>query len=206
MQVMLIRHGQTAGNARRRYIGRTDEPLSPEGIALSEAAGRDPALREVYVTPLLRTRQTAAILFPNARQIIVDGLREMDFGDFENRSAEEMRDDAAYRAWVDGGCLAPCPHGEGRAEFSARVCAAFLDVMEYANTHDGENIAFVVHGGTIMAILEQFARPHGDYYSYGVPNCQGYRCRLCRPDRGEEPPLILKELTFVRTIGQGNCF
>lgn len=47
MQVMLIRHGQTAGNAQRRYIGRTDEPLSPEGIALSEAAGRDPALREV---------------------------------------------------------------------------------------------------------------------------------------------------------------
>ena len=55
MQVMLIRHSKTAGNAQRRYIGRTDEPLSAEGIALAETVGQDLTLQKVYVTPLIAT-------------------------------------------------------------------------------------------------------------------------------------------------------
>ena len=31
MQALLIRHGKTPGNEERRYIGRTDEPLSARG-------------------------------------------------------------------------------------------------------------------------------------------------------------------------------
>lgn len=33
MKLIFIRHGKTAGNLERRYIGRTDEPLCDEGIA-----------------------------------------------------------------------------------------------------------------------------------------------------------------------------
>lgn len=178
MQVTLIRHGMTAGNALRRYLGRTDLPLSEEGIALVKAAGCDPDVRTVYVTPLQRTQQTAAILFPNARQITVDGLREMEFGDFENRSAAEMADDPAYRAWVDSDCLAPCPNGESRAEFCARVCAAFESVVRAAAAQGEETVAFVVHNGTVMAAMERFARPQKDYYSYSVKNGQGFCCRV----------------------------
>lgn len=178
MQVTLIRHSKTPGNAELRYNGRTDEPLSPEGVALAEAAGGDPGVRTVYVTPLQRTKQTAAILFPKAEQIIVDDLREMDFGDFEGRSYAEMEHDEAYRSWVESGCLAPCPNGEGRVDFSARVCAAFEGVVRKAAERGEDSLIFVVHGGTIMAIMERFARPHQDYYSYSVKNCQGYRCRV----------------------------
>ena len=100
MQVILIRHGMTEGNELRRYIGRTDEPLSEKGAAQAGAAGRDPELEAVYVTALRRTGQTARLLFPNARQTVVAGLEEMDFGEFENRSARDMEGDSAYRAWV----------------------------------------------------------------------------------------------------------
>lgn len=192
MQVILIRHSKTAGNELRRYIGRTDEPLSPAGVALAQSRGQDASVEKVYVTPLLRTRQTAEILFPNARQIVVEGLREMDFGTFENRSAEEMEHDDAYRAWVDGGCIAPCPDGEGREAFSRRVCAAFADVLAHER---GEKAVFVVHGGTIMAVMERFARPKRGYYDYGAANCRGYTCLCSRPE-GEEQPLLL---TNVRT-------
>lgn len=177
MQVTLIRHGQTAGNTALRYIGRTDEPLCAEGIAHARTAGGDNGLKTVYVSPLRRTQQTAAILFPNAEQIVVDGLREMDFGDFEGRSFSDMEHDEAYRAWVEGGCLAPCPNGEGRGAFSARVCAAFARVLAEAAGRGENELTFVVHGGTIMAVLERFALPRQDYYSYAVKNCQGYRCR-----------------------------
>lgn len=178
MQVTLIRHGKTAGNAELRYIGSTDEPLSSEGIALVGQAGADPDVRTVYVSPLRRTQQTAAILFPNARQIIVDDLREMDFGDFEGRSFSEMEHDAAYIAWVESSCLAPCPNGESRSAFSERVCTAFVNVIADAAAQGEETVVFVVHGGTIMAVMERFAIPKEDYYSYSVKNCQGYRCLI----------------------------
>ena len=178
MQVILIRHSKTPGNAELRYNGRTDEPLSNEGIALAEQADGDSNVETVYVTPLQRTKQTAAILFPEAKQVVVDDLREMDFGDFEGRSYTEMEHDEAYRGWVESGCLAPCPNGEGRPEFSERVCTAFAAIVQDALQRREESLAFVVHGGTIMAIMERFARPKQDYYSYSVKNCQGYRCRV----------------------------
>ena len=178
MQVTLIRHSKTPGNAELRYNGRTDEPLSSEGIALAERVGADLDVKTVYVTPLQRTQQTAAILFPEAEQIVVDDLREMDFGDFEGRSYTEMENDKAYRDWVEGGCLAPCPNGEGRAEFSERVCSAFERVVRAAARRGEETLTFVVHGGTVMAVMERFARPQRDYYSYSAKNCQGYRCRV----------------------------
>lgn len=180
MQVILIRHGQTSGNALRRYIGRTDEPLSQKGISLARAAGVDSELRTVYVTPLRRTRQTAAILFPNARQIVLDGLREMDFGDFEGRSAAEMVNDPAYRAWVEGNCLDVCPNGEGRRDFTRRVCAAFADALNAAEARGEDTAVFVIHGGTIMSVLSELARPAGEYYSYACANCAGYRCAVRR--------------------------
>ena len=123
MQIYLIRHGQTAGNALRRYIGSTDQPLTPEGAEGAKAAGARRSVRSVFVTPLVRTQQTARILFPDAEQTVVPALREMDFGDFEDRSFEDMKDDPAYRAWVEGGCLAPCPNGESVLEFSGSMPA-----------------------------------------------------------------------------------
>lgn len=175
MQVILIRHGQTAGNALRRYIGSTDEPLSPEGERQA-AACRGQTAETVYVSPMRRTRQTAAILFPAARQVAMDGLREMDFGDFEGRSADEMADDPAYRAWVEGQCLAPCPNGEGQRDFTLRVCAAFSAALDDAQARGAPDAVFVVHGGTIMSVLSAMSRPAGEYYSYACGNCGGWRC------------------------------
>lgn len=173
MHVTLIRHGQIPGNAQGRYIGRTDQSLTAAGIAELEAMGADMTVKAVYVSPLRRTRQTAAILFPEAKQTVVDDLREMDFGDFEGRSAAEMAEDGAYRVWVESGCLAPCPKGESKDAFSERICAAFVEILRQAQD---ETLTFVVHGGTIMAIMERFALPQRGFYDYLVSNGGGYTC------------------------------
>lgn len=120
-RVYLIRHGLTEGNRLRRYIGRTDEPLCAAGRAALSAAPLK-GIETVYVSPLLRARETAAILFPHARQIVVDDLREMDFGAFENRSADDMKNDAAYRAWVDGLCEGDCRAARTAAALSRARC------------------------------------------------------------------------------------
>lgn len=184
MRITLIRHGKTASNAELRYIGQTDEPLDPDGIAQLEAMEADFSVKTVYVSPLQRTQQTAGILFPHAKQIIVDALKEMDFGDFEGRSYHEMASDDDYRAWVDSDCLTPCPNGESRSSFSARICAAFTEILEQAETQSNSSPVFVVHGGTIMAIMERFAVPHKNYYDYSVKNCTGYRCEAIWNEQG----------------------
>ena len=86
----------------------------------------------VYVSPLVRARETASILFPGARQIVIPGFCEMNFGKFEGRNFKEMENDPEYRAWVDGMCLGRCPGGESREEFCERTCEAFLKVLHQA--------------------------------------------------------------------------
>lgn len=194
MVIFLIRHGMTAGNALKRYIGRTDEPLSQEGSTLARERGCFPAVRRVWVSPLLRTRQTAAILFPNAEQRVVPGLREMDFGDFENRSADEMEDDSAYRTWVKGNCVGPCPNGEQISEFSARACAAFIESVR--TVQNEKEAVFVVHGGTIMAILSRFSAIQRSYYDWFCDNCGGWRAEL---SWNKDIP-VLNNCTFLKEL------
>lgn len=204
MKVLFLRHGATAGNELRRYIGRTDEPLSPQGIREAENAGGSATLSLVYVTPLLRTRQTAEIMFSNAQQIVVEDLREMDFGDFEGRNAQEMEFDQAYHDWVNGGCLGQCPGGESRETFASRVQAAFEKTM-VAHIYSGMNFgtdtaAFVIHGGTIMAVLEKYARPAMTFYEGHVGNCQGFLCTLSSPAGEGELPFLLTDITKVEKV------
>lgn len=170
-RVILLRHGMTAGNLQKRYIGVTDEPLCEEGIRMLQEAAPYSDLKQVFVSPLLRCRQTAQILFPNAGQILIPDLAEMDFGIFENRSfAGDLEYSAKYRAWVDSRCEDPVPNGECRASFEERCVKGFLEGLARA----GETAAFVVHGGTIMSVLHRFADAAKEYYQWNPPNGHGF--------------------------------
>ena len=170
MMVWLLRHGRTQYNDERRYQGQLDIPISPAGAAELTAADFSP--ETVYVSPLCRARETARILFPNAAQVVIDDFAEMDFGDFDGRTADEMENDAAYRAWVDGDCTAQCPNGESRALFCERTCAAFEGLMESCQA---ENLVIVAHGGTLRAVMERYALPERDYFDWMSGNGGGYR-------------------------------
>ena len=179
-EILMLRHGRTPGNELHRYNGRTDEPLSDAGrAALRERRFDFPAPPVVYVTALRRTRETASILFPDAKQLTVPGLREMDFGDFEGRSYADMADDPAYRFWVDSGCLSPIPNGEGRAKFVPRCCAAFRAVLA---SDRSDRLVFVVHGGTIMAVCSSLAVPKRGYFDWQTSNGGGFRLRTLGSD------------------------
>ena len=172
MKIYLLRHGETAWNAQGRYLGRTDLPLTPSG---REALGRaDFAPARVYVSPLCRTAETAEILFPGAEQAVVPDFREMDFGVFEGRSWRDMEDFSPYREWVDGNCRGPIPDGESMERFCARACAAFEDLMDRAAEAGEALLAIVAHGGTQMAVMERFALPRRDYFSWRGPLGGGF--------------------------------
>ena len=164
IDIFFIRHGATEGNLRRRYIGRTDEPLCEAGIAQVKALQkRGLSVDEVFVSPLLRTRQTADILFPKMHYTVVDGLIETDFGRFEGKSADKLSGDLAYQAWVDAMCLTPIPEGESVTDFKTRCCEAFAETIK--NVPDGSRVGFVVHGGVIAGFrMTWFGGLRVDWY------------------------------------------
>ena len=166
-RVVFIRHGATAGNLQKRYIGRTDEPLCPYGQAQAASLAGMEADR-IVVSPMLRARQTAAFSFPGREFEIAEDLRETDFGEFEGKTANELADNADYTQWVNGGCVGLIPGGESVSDFKARCCQAFLRIMEQSPADS--TTAIVTHGGVIMAILEAFFRPKRDFYEYHLPN------------------------------------
>ncbi len=192
MRVCLLRHGETAWNAQGRYLGRTDLPLTPAGRAALGPAGFAPA--RVYVSPLRRTAETAEILFPGAEQEAVPDFREMDFGVFEGRSWRDMEDFAPYREWVDGGCRGPVPGGESMERFCQRTCAAFEALMDRAAEAGEPLLAIVAHGGTQMAVLERFALPRRDYFSWRGPLGGGF---VLDGSRWREE----RRLTLLDTVG-----
>ena len=187
-ELILIRHGKTAGNLLGRYIGsRTDEPLCDEGR--EELAGKQlPEVERLYVSPMKRCVETAEILWPGfdrKKMQKVTDLRECGFGDFENKNYKELSGNGDYQAWIDSNGTLPFPNGESMDAFKSRCLEAFARIVEEVSGAEQEWIAsgktgifragIVVHGGTIMAILEQYGYPKAAYFDYQVKNGCGYR-------------------------------
>ncbi|MCD7730883.1 MAG: histidine phosphatase family protein [Oscillospiraceae bacterium] len=170
MKIIFIRHGKTQGNLRGAYIGRTDEELCLEGIAEIKSK-KYPLADVVIASPMKRCLQTADIIYPDAKKIICNDLRECDFGDFEGKSYSELNGDDYYQKWIDSFGSLPFPNGEPHENFTERCCGAF---ERLADEYFGSDIAFVVHGGTIMAVLEGFSVEGGGFYDFGVKNGCGY--------------------------------
>ncbi|MCM1524955.1 MAG: histidine phosphatase family protein [Ruminococcus sp.] len=173
MKVILIRHGKTQGNLTKRYIGSTDEPLCEEGK--KELLEYDyPKADVVISSPMKRCLQTSGMIYPLISPVICGGLRECGFGKFEGKNYMELSDDADYAKWVESGGKLPFPGGESREAFSERCVNAFLQCAE---RYGGKTAAFIVHGGTVMSVMEALADPKRDYYDYMTENGGGYVCR-----------------------------
>lgn len=177
--IVLIRHGETKSNKEHRYLGRTDEELSNEGIIkLTELKNMNyyPEIDLLYSSPMKRCVQTASILYPSMQPIIVSDFKEIDFGIFEGKNHIELQKDERYQAWIDSNGTLPFPEGESKESFIQRCNKGFLKILEDINAFDNdkmpETVGMIVHGGTIMSILSSFYG--GDYYDYQIENGKGY--------------------------------
>lgn len=167
MKIYLIRHGKTAGNLERRYIGVTDEQLCSEGT--DELRGRQyPDCELVIASPMKRCVETARLIYPEKEIVFCDDLAECDFGDFDGRNYIELSGNADYQRWIDSGGVLAFPNGESPDDFKAR-CVRGFDEMVRCYSERG-SIAFVVHGGTIMAVMERYGEPGRGFYDYQVGN------------------------------------
>ena len=196
--VNLIRHGKTLLNEKHCYLGKTDAPLSSLGVSeIKERASKNiyPKCNYVFVSPLIRTAQTASIIYPGIEQIVINDFSEMDFGSFEGKNYDELKENKYYRRWIDEqrneeksvvdllysdledplsvGIILP----ENKENFVHRNAAGFIEAIKryehekqaHSITKDEINvISIVAHGGTIMSLLNAYTKK--DYYS-GMCSC-----------------------------------
>lgn len=195
LKLILVRHGETQGNKLKRYIGkRTDEPLCPEaGNMLAQLAY--PEVQAVYASPMIRCTQTAGILFPGKKLNIIDELAECDFGEFENKNYKELSGDPRYQAWIDSNGILAFPGGESKDECATRNLEGFQRAVSACIREEITEAALVVHGGTIMNIMEQYALPKKEFYEWHVGNGCGYLVEL-------DPVLWKKDRRNLKLLGE----
>ena len=148
----LIRHGRTAANDAHLYCGSTDLPLSPQGIRELKTLTYDLHPRRILTSGMLRTEQTLQLILGEVPHEINREFREIDFGDFEMKSYEQLKDDPDYQQWISGDNEANVPpHGESGLQMTTRVLNALKEVLDRE-----EDTLIVTHGGVIAAIMAAF--------------------------------------------------
>ncbi len=153
VRLVLVRHGETVGESSIRYNGITDVVLSSQGRQQAEAA-RLALVGETFdhllASPLVRAWQTATILSPLQAIEIEEDFREVNFGEWEGLTREEIeaRDPALYAEWRRLGRDFSYPGGEDRENFRIRVERGLERLLE---AHPPSALV-VAHKGVIRVL------------------------------------------------------
>lgn len=182
-QIHLIRHATTEGNLAGQYIGHTDLDATDEGLRqiddIKKEFGGYPQVDAVFSSPLKRCLQTAKRIYPEREPIVIEGLSEYDFGEFEGKTADELKDEEAFQVWLAGTSPeTPLPFGESQTAFNERVCTTFVQIIEGILKAGVKSTAVVTHGGVIMALMAAFAIPEAPMHEWLTPNACGYTLRI----------------------------
>jgi alpha-ribazole phosphatase len=170
----LIRHGEPAAEARHRCYGSLDVGLSQTGrgqmAQVAEWLKGEP-IAVIFASPRSRAMESAQILAADRGCVveIVPELREIDFGDFEGLTYDEIaaRYPELYRQWMERPTEVRFPHGEGFLEMQARVLRAFERIRR---EREGQTVALVSHGG-VNRILMAWALQMPDHCLFRLAQC-----------------------------------
>ncbi len=164
MTVYLIRHGKTRANEQHLYCGSTDLSLSEEGRQELGEIRYSPMTCRFVTSGMKRANETLTVLFGHVPFTVDSRFREVDFGDFEMHSYEQLKDRADYQAWITGDNEANVPpRGESGNQMRGRVLQAFSQLQE--------DTIVVTHGGVIAAIMESLFPHEGKNRYQWQPRC-----------------------------------
>ncbi|AOZ92144.1 histidine phosphatase family protein [Paenibacillus crassostreae] len=162
IELVLIRHGRTQWNVDKRYLGHTDIGILDRPSAELSSLKRqleDRMFQSIFCSDLKRCQETLEYIYPTSQeQIILDTrLREMDFGDWEGQTYEQLRLVDDYCNWLDDPQSITPPNGESWLEFKERIenfmetLTSILKDEEHVNSSSA--ILIVTHGGVIRQLL-----------------------------------------------------
>lgn len=176
-KIYLLRHGVTQANLEGRYVGRTDVPLCKAGVQEIEGLLKEceyPNVGRVYSSPLLRCTETAKLIYPAFEPVIVENLQEYDFGEFENKTIEELIGNENYAKWIDNNLDIGLSGAENMQAFKARIVDALDSIIIDMMRTKLSDAAVITHGGVIMQLLAHCGLPQRKPISWGTGNGRGY--------------------------------
>ncbi|SEB09011.1 histidine phosphatase family protein [Paenibacillus sp. 276b] len=200
--IMLIRHGTTAWNLEKRYLGHTDIGLLPEAkqelSSLREQCS-DITCDALYCSDMLRCQQTLShIASSQMGQAKLDArLREIDFGQWEGLTYDQLKDNSQYRDWIDAPHEVTPPSGEPWTAFAARIdsfmeeCLMSFSPILHSRSINVPKVAVITHGGVIRYIVSLLI-PNQDFWDTQVVPGQAIKIRLA----GDGDSWVGTRLTF----------
>ena len=171
MKVALVRHGETEWNKLGKFLGQLDIVLNSRG----RSQARETALAMenwghavVYASPLARTMQVAQEIskLNEVPVVPVEGVKELDLGDVEGVTGEEMRSlwPAIYAAWREDPAMVVMPNGESLAQLQDRTWRAWLE-LEAAHS-ESDSLVVVSHNFAIRTLVAKLlGMPLSNFHS-----------------------------------------
>ena len=188
-KIVLIRHGITVGNEQHMYYGSTDVSLSERGMHLLEKQ-RDEGVYPVsedaqfFTTGMLRTEQSLEIIYGKQEHEVIEELRELDFGEFEMCTYEQLNSVPEYQQWItaEDTKTAP-PGGESIEVFTKRIRKGFDELkvknelyMLKLRNHERQAMTICIcHGGVISGIMDYiWPGEHKNFFEWIPDPGHGY--------------------------------
>ncbi|SFN96169.1 alpha-ribazole phosphatase family protein [Salegentibacter flavus] len=168
MEIYLIRH-TTPKIEKGICYGQSDIPLAPSFELEAQKIIQENTFLDsdclVYSSPLQRCRLLAQKLFPRAKIVYDNRLKELDFGVWELQAWNEINP-SELQVWMDDFVKIRCPKGESYTDLNHRV----IDFKQSLKINTPTKIAIITHAGVIRAFLAQHNNiALKDSFQYKVP-------------------------------------
>ncbi len=186
--IALFRHGLTEENKRKAYLGWNDSPLCAESKNLATSS----TYECYFSSDLNRCIQTGNLLFPNETLTLLKELREMDFGQWQGKTYEELKGIKHYQMWINDPYTVCPPRGESFQQFSERVDNGWKNIRDLILSKDIQRCAVVTHGGVVKYLLSKYAPESKEFWKWQVPHGWGIELMFDREAlrRGERCILL----------------
>jgi alpha-ribazole phosphatase len=194
--IALFRHGLTEENIRKAYLGWNDSPLCFEARQITTNREYD----RYFSSDLQRCISTAKILFPGACPSILKEFREMNFGMWEGKTYDDLKNNPLYQRWLSDPLRNCPPEGEFFGQFTNRVKKGWDKIIHLILSQNLTSCAIITHGGVIRYLLSELAPEEKEFWIWEVPHTSGFELIFTRETlrRGgrctllQEVPLTVK--------------
>ncbi|MBI0577088.1 histidine phosphatase family protein [Neobacillus cucumis] len=186
--IALFRHGLTEANKRGAYLGWKDSPLILDEMKI-------PINRNYgcyFSSDLHRCIETVKIFFPDESPYLLKELREMDFGEWDGKTYDELKEELLYRQWLSEPLKYRPPEGEWFQRFQDRIQDGWSQIVNKILLNNLQSCAVITHGGVVRHILTKFAPEIREFWEWQSPHHEGFELIFNREAlrRGERCTLL----------------
>jgi broad specificity phosphatase PhoE len=207
---LIIRHGQSEGNAAKILQGRGEYPLSAKGRA--QAADRGRALKSAlagtvpekvlfFSSPQRRARETALIVAEEAGlpgPVFHEDLMEMHLGVWTGKTWDQVKNDDPP-LWADFMAYSwdAVPEAESSAALYRRALRAWGAFRDAVKAHNAGKVIAVTHGGLIQWLLKSTLRCRNWLPLFPIANCGLFKLCVEPLPEGKSAYMCWEEINTV---------